>query len=146
MKNKSTTILTSGLAMAFAWSALLTLVHQPATVHAQGTAFTFQGRLNDGASPANGNYDVTFGLFSVSGGPGQVGGTLTNAAAAVSNGLFTVTLDFGANFPGANRWLEIAVRTNGSGAFTTLSPRQKITATPYAITASNVTGVVTSVS
>jgi len=55
----------------------------------------------------------------------------------VSNGLFTVTLDFGANFPGANRWLEIGVRTNGGGAYTTLSPRQALTATPYAIMAGN---------
>jgi len=62
----------------------------------------------------------------------------------VSNGLFTVTLDFGNQFPGANRWLEIGVRTNGVGAYTTLSPRQPITATPYAITAGNLSGGVTS--
>ena len=106
--------------------------------HAQGTAFTYQGRLNDGTNPANGAYDLTFALFSVSNGVGQVGALLTNSATAVSNGLFTAMLDFGANFPGAARWLEIGVRTNGSGAFVTLSPRQKITATPYAITAGNI--------
>jgi hypothetical protein len=105
---------------------------------AQGTAFTYQGRLNDGANPAHGNYDLTFGLFSVSSGAGQVGNTLTNSATAVSNGLFTVTLDFGNQFPGADRWLEMSARTNGNGAFTTLSPRQKLTPTPYAITAENV--------
>ncbi|HAV60805.1 MAG TPA: hypothetical protein DCY13_00375, partial [Verrucomicrobiales bacterium] len=48
-------------------------------------------------------------------------------------------LDFGDQFPGADRWLEIAVRTNLSG-FTTLSPRQPLTATPYAITAENLSG------
>ncbi len=109
-------------------------------LQAQGTAFTYQGRLNTGTNPANGIYDATFALFSVASGAGQVGTTQTNLATAVSNGFFAVTLDFGANFPGAGRWLEINVRTNGGGAFTTLSPRQKLTPTPYAITASNLTG------
>jgi len=55
-----------------------------------------------------------------------------HSATLLSNGLFTATLDFGPGiFTGPERWLEIAVRTNGSGNFTTNSPRQKITATPY---------------
>jgi trimeric autotransporter adhesin len=108
------------------------------STHAQGTAFTYQGRLNDGANVANGSYDLSFALFNVVSGAGQVGNTLTNSTIGVSNGLFTVTLDFGNQFPGADRWLEIGVRTNG-GTFTTLSPRQKLTPTPYAITAENVT-------
>jgi len=106
---------------------------------AQGTAFTYQGRLNDGVNLANGNYDLTFALFSLSSGAGgQVGSALTNSTIGVTNGLFTVTLDFGNQFPGADRWLEIGVRTNGNGAFTTLTPRQKLTPAPYAITAGNV--------
>src|SRR5437762_13264305 len=96
------------------------------TLFAQGTAFTYQGQLRDGLAPANGSYDLTFSLFGVSSGAGQVGSSLTNSATGVTNGLFTVTLDFGANFPGADRWLEIAVRTNGGGAFSTLTPRQPI--------------------
>jgi hypothetical protein len=110
--------------------ALIASVHQAA---AQSTTFTYQGRLTDGTNAANGSYDLTFSLFSVSSGPGQVGSIYITSATPVSNGLFTVTLDFGANFPGANRWLEISVRTNGGGAYTTLSPRQAITATPYAV-------------
>src|SRR5262245_35929643 len=94
----------------------------------QGTTFTYQGRLNDGTSPAGGNYDLTFTLFDASGAGAQVGNALTNPAVAFSNGLFTVSLDFGAGiFTGADRWLEIAVRTNGALSFTTLGPRQKIT-------------------
>jgi hypothetical protein len=63
-----------------------------------------------------------------------VAGPLTNSLTAVSNGLFTVSLDFGAGvFAGADRWLEIGVRTNGGGAFTMLTPRQALTPTPYAI-------------
>ncbi len=110
---------------------------------AQGTAFTYQGQLSDGGNPANGTYDLAFGLFSVSSGSGAVGGTLSRPAIPVSNGVFTVTLDFGANFPGADRWLEISVHTNGSvGGFTVLSPRQKLTPAPYAIAAGNLTGTV----
>jgi len=73
---------------------------------------------------------------------GQVGGTLTNAPVAVSNGRFAVTLDFGAAaFPGGDRWLEIAVRPGtNTGAYTTLSPRQLITSTPYAVRAAYLTG------
>src|SRR5436309_365001 len=82
---------------------------------AQGTAFTYQGRLNDGGNTANGSYDLTFSLWTNSSGSAQAGGTLTNTATGITNGIFTVTLDFGANFPGADRWLEIAVRTNGNG-------------------------------
>ena len=100
-----------------------------------GTAFTYQGRLNDGGSPANGQYDLQLALFNVVAGPGQVGRTLTNANVAVSNGLFTTALDFGAGtFNGTAYWLEIGVRTNGSvAAFTTLSPRQPLTPAPYAL-------------
>ncbi|MFO1488774.1 MAG: hypothetical protein U1F65_09875 [Verrucomicrobiota bacterium] len=100
---------------------------------AQGTAFTYQGRLNDGSSPANGAYDLAFALFDAASGGTQQGGALTNAATAVSNGLFTVTLDFGNQFAGPARWLQIGVATNGNGAFATLSPRQALTAVPYAV-------------
>jgi hypothetical protein len=31
---------------------------------AQGTAFTYQGQLQNNGSPANGNYDFTFALFN----------------------------------------------------------------------------------
>lgn len=110
---------------------------------AQGTAFTYQGRLNDGANVANGIYDLRFRLYDSSGGAGVIAGPITNSPVAVSNGLFTVTLDFGAGvFTGPARWLEIGVRSNLIGNFTTLSPRQALTATPYAITAGNTTGPV----
>ena len=120
---------------------LSTIADQPSTF-AQGTAFTYQGRLNDGANPANGIYDLRFAIYNGDIGGTPLGGLLTNSATGVSNGLLTVTLDFGNQFPGAARWLEIGVRSNGGGAFSVLSPRQQIRATPYAITAGNVTGPV----
>lgn len=110
---------------------------------AQGTAFTYQGRLNDGGSAANGSYDLTFALFNTNVTGTALTGALTNSATTVSNGLFTVTLDFSNRFDGTPRWLQIGVRTNGASDFTTLSPRQQLTPTPYAIfanTASNLSG------
>jgi hypothetical protein len=124
--------------------ALLALFAGSIVAAPSGTAFTYQGRLTVGANVANGNYDLNFSLYDALSSGSQVGSSLTNTA-AVSNGLFTVTLDFGASaFNGDGRWLEIGARTNGSGAFTTLSPRQKLTPTPYAITAGNFTGTLPS--
>jgi len=108
------------------------------TVSAQSTGFTYQGRLADSGTAVNGNYDLQFALWNSSSGGAQVGSTQTNNSVAVSNGVFTVNLDFGANaFPGAGRFLEIAVRPAGVGSFTTLAPRQPITSTPYAVRSLN---------
>ena len=110
-------------------------------VLAQGTAFTYQGRLGDTGQPANGTYDLTFSLFYASSGGSRVGGPLTNSVIGMTNGIFTVTLDFGGGiFNGSNVWLEIGVRTNGGGNFTTLSLRQPLTPAPYAITAGSLSG------
>ncbi|PWU08111.1 MAG: hypothetical protein C5B50_30230 [Verrucomicrobia bacterium] len=113
------------------------------SAQAQGSAFIYQGRLNAGGSPASGSYDFQFYLRDALSGGNPVGATNSVSAVGVSNGLFTVSLDFGgAPFGGgAPRWLEIEVRTNGAGGFTTLSPRQPLLAVPYSITASNITGV-----
>jgi len=109
------------------------------TLHAQSSAFTYQGQLADNGSPANGFYDLTFSVWTNSAGPAQVGDTITNLAVPVSDGLFTVTLDFGPGvFDGSERWLEIGVATNGGGVFPSLSARQPITSTPYAIKAGSV--------
>ena len=109
------------------------------SIFAQGTAFTYQGRLTENGSPANGDYDLQFVLFSALTVGNPVGPTNTVAPVPVSNGLFTVTLDFGSVvFDGSARWLEIALRTNGSaGAYTPLAPRQPVTPAPYAIHAFN---------
>jgi trimeric autotransporter adhesin len=123
------------------WLALLTTVNlQLLTAFAQGTAFTYQGRLNIGTNIANGTYDLQFTMYDALANGNVAGGPLTNAATGVTNGLFTATLDFGAGvFTGADRWLQIGVRTNGSGTFVMLSPRQKLTPTPYAIYSANAT-------
>jgi len=119
---------------------LLFTLHSPlSTVFAQGTAFTYQGRLYDGANRATGSYDLTFAVFTDSNGVNPVSGTLTNTATSITNGLFTVVLDFGPGiFTGAPLWLQIGAETNGGGGvFTLLTPLQQLTPTPYAIYAPN---------
>lgn len=118
--------------------ALSTLNSQFSTAFAQTTAFTYQGRLSTNGSTANGSYDFTFSLFATNSGGGAIAGPVTNSATAVSNGLFTTAIDFGAGvFTGSDYWLQLTVRTNGGSGFTTLSPRQQITSTPYAIQSLN---------
>jgi hypothetical protein len=126
--------------LALALPAMINL--HLSTLHAQGTVFTYQGRLNDGGQPANGtNYGMVFYLYDM-----PTNGTLLGnqgiASVTVSNGLFTVPLNFGSVFDGNPRWLEITVQING-GSSTTLNPRQQLTPAPYAImagSASNLLG------
>jgi hypothetical protein len=109
---------------------------------ALGTAFTYQGRLLVSLAPPNTPHDFQFALFDSAAGGVQVAGPVTNANVAVSNGVFTTKIDFGeAAYNGDKRFLQIAVRPAGSGAFTTLSGRQEITPAPYAIYALNVGNV-----
>jgi len=119
--------------------SLILLLTAPAAL-AQGSAFTYQGRLTDGGTPPTGTYELEFKLYDAATGgtqqpqPSPVTIQFTGAqAVAVNAGVFTVQLDFGAAFPGADRYLEIGVRQVGAPSFTTLSPRQPITSTPYAI-------------
>jgi hypothetical protein len=115
---------------------------------AQGTAFTYEGQLQNNGSPANGLYDFQFSLSNAPSGGSQVGGTVTKLAVGVTNGLFTTSLDFGSVFTGNATWLAISVRTNNPAntlAYVPLTPLQALTPTPYAIfanTSSNLSGTV----
>jgi hypothetical protein len=100
------------------------------TVSAQTSEFTYQGRLTDGSMPASASYDFEFRLYNAG---GTLLGTFPRSAVSVSNGVFTVQLDFGAQFDGTARFLEIAVKPTGGGSFTTLTPRQPVTSAPYSI-------------
>jgi hypothetical protein len=122
------------------WVALLSVAFTT-QLHAQSSAFTYQGSLTDSGSPASGIYDLRFSIYDVETN-GVAISVLTNAATTIADGLFTVTLDFGASvFDGNSRWLEIGAATNEGGAFTSLSPRQRITSTPYAIRAASSSAV-----
>lgn len=102
-------------------------------VFAQTTEFTFQGKLTDQTVSANGLYDLSFKLFDAAN--AQVGSAVVRNDVQITDGTFTVALDFGAAaFDGNTRTVEISVRSGAStGAFTTLSPKQTIASVPYAV-------------
>ncbi len=120
-------------------AALLLLSATGARAQAPSTAFTYQGRLTSGGGPGNGPFDLRFRLYDAAAGGTQVGNPVCADNVSVSDGLFTVQIDFGQQFTTTSpRFLEIDVRAdtglncaNGTG-FTTLAPRQQLTAAPLA--------------
>jgi hypothetical protein len=103
------------------------------------TSFTFQGDLKSSGSPATGLYDARFRLYDAATGGTQLGPTLCSDNLSLTNGVFTTQLDFGAQFTGQQRFLEVDIRQDtglncsNSTGFTTLTPRQPLTAAPNAI-------------
>jgi hypothetical protein len=95
--------------------------------------FTYQGQLMESGVPKNGTADMVFKLFDSASGGSQAGQTITANGVALTDGRFTIELDFtnGGIIPGVfdgyDRYLEITV--NG----TLLTPREKITAAPHSI-------------
>jgi len=111
---------------------------------ALGTAFTYQGRLDDTGQCADGYYAFQFSLWDqqAPGGTKLFDNTTDTSEVLVTNGLFTVTLDFGpAAFTGNTYYLDTMVHTNTFPTFTDLSPRLLIMPTPYAIYAETSGGV-----
>ena len=128
----------TGFYVCWSLALLFVVMMSASTSMAQVSSFTYQGKLTDSGSSANGNYDFQFTLWDLlSGGtqqPQPAPVTVTRNSVVVSEGTFTVQLDFGVvAFPGADRFLEISVRPSGGATFTILAPRQQISSTPYAI-------------
>jgi trimeric autotransporter adhesin len=120
------------------------------SVLAQSSAFNYQGRLNETGAAANGSYQFQFRLYDAAANGSQVGSTLSDVPVNVSNGTFSVSLDFGVMaFSGGERFLEVSVRKTANDSYTPLTPRQKINSAPYANkansanTADNFTGNLT---
>lgn len=129
-------------------SAFLALIQN---TRGQGTAFTYQGLLKENGVAVNGTNDFQFTVYDTLSGNNAVSSVITADDVILSNGVFTVRLDFGGGvFNGNARWLEIGVRPGSSdGAYTGLSPRQAVTAAPYAVfaggvDAANISGTITS--
>ena len=66
---------------------------------ALGSGFTYQGRLTSSGSPANGSYDLQFTLYDASSAGNVASGPITVLSQTVSDGLFTVPLDFDQPLP-----------------------------------------------
>lgn len=104
--------------------------------------FTYQGQLKLLGVPLSEQVDMRFTLFESETAKEAVAGPLIfdgiqNAAIQVTGGLFVAELDFGAGALNSGRWLEIHVRSphdpSDAGAYTTLTPRQRISAAPFAL-------------
>lgn len=129
----------------FALIAVLTMfLLTGATASAQTTSFSYQGRLADAGQGATGTYQFQFKLFDAVSGGSQIGATISDLTANVTNGSFAVQLDFGAlAFNGSERYLEVSVRRSPADFYTLLTPRERIASAPYAVrsnSASNFTG------
>jgi hypothetical protein len=114
-----------------------------AFAQAVGTSFTYQGKLDSLGAPTNGPHDLKFRLFDATSGGAQVGPELCVNDVSVVDGQFTILLDFGTQFSGAQRHIEIDVRADtgltcaDQSGYETLAPRQNITPAPYALFALN---------
>jgi hypothetical protein len=109
--------------------------------NSQTQDIAYQGRLVDGSAAASGNYDFLFRLFDNDEDPAapQIGPDQTRDDVLLTAGVFTVVLNFGAAAfdGGGQRYLEIWVRPGGSvGAYTKLTPRQRVTSSPFSLRAS----------
>jgi len=117
---------------------LFFLLGSSIALRAQTASFTYQGKLTDNGLAANGSYQMQFALFDAAANGNQLGATVSISNVQVTNGIFTVSLDFGAAaFSGAGRFLQISVFSNTSASFVALNPRQAVTSAPYAIKSLN---------
>ena len=98
-----------------------------------GTAFGYQGRLLRSGTPINGTVDFRYTLWDAAIAGVQKGASITNLGVAVTDGLVATTLDFGAQFDGNQRWLQIEVQGASDVSFVLLTPRQEVLPVPYAM-------------
>ncbi len=92
------------------------------------TAFTYQGHLEQAGSPVTDTLQMRFRLYDDESAGSQVGVEDIHPSVGVSEGRFTVELDFGTDVAECvGLWLEIEVEG------VVLAPRQRITGVPYAI-------------
>lgn len=124
-------------ATQFFFVGLIALAVVPASAASLGTEITYQGLLTDGGAPVTGTVDLRFRLFDVPAGGSELE-TSTVDDLGVSDGRVTATLDFGDEWEGNARWLQVEVRDGSSGgAYTVLPERQELLATPTGLFASD---------
>lgn len=105
------------------------------------TTFTYQGRLYNSGTQANGSYVLRITAYGQASGGTPLAPPITTPALSVVDGVFSTTLDFGPSvFLGGQVWLEIQVQAPAS-SFVLLSPRQPVTPSPYAINADKLNGL-----
>lgn len=100
------------------------------------STFFYQGVLTFEGERVDSDHDFRFTLWSDAIAGTQIGNAVEQTL-QLTEGVFSSEMDFGSDdFRGLNRWLQIEVRPAGSGdAFVTLGQRQRVAATPYAVSA-----------
>jgi hypothetical protein len=130
----SMALLAAFMMMLAAFSTTQTGAQSPAPAATPlGSGFSYQGKLLRSGNPANTTCDFQFSLWDAATAGTQLGTTQAATGVVIVNGLFTVVLDFGNQFDGNARWLASAVKCADDGDFTDLTPRQALTAAPYAL-------------
>lgn len=115
----------------------LLFVSLPAAHAQMAPVFTYQGQLKADGVPVTDTLDMRFSLWTAPVIGLQLGSSFVPPGGVdVVDGLFTAEVDatnFGPDaFNGDPRWLEIAVWEHETG-WVTLSPRQMLTASPFAL-------------
>ncbi len=148
MKHTAVLSIVAGLGLGIALSFLL--VSLPALVGAQGAidnSFVYQGRLlRSGSYVDNTTCDFQFSLYDADASGTQIGDSQTVPGVSVHDGYFRVELNAGNEFGpdafnGDKRYLQIATRCGSETTYTTMGQRVPLYPAPYALRASNVTGV-----
>lgn len=136
------------------WMTPMAVCGLAAAALGQAEPFTYQGQLKQQGVPLTELVDMRFRLFDSDNAETPVAGPIVFdglgsnlTPVQVVNGLFSVELDFGLEaLQQGGRWLEIEVRSphdpTDGGAYALLTPRQHLTAAPFAL---SVPGLATSV-
>lgn len=126
--------------VALATMACAAVLTTCVAVHAEsplGTAFTYQGRLEQSGVPVDGEdaADLRFTLYDgADSGANQIAGPLTFQGVDIVDGLFVVEVDFGVGaFNGDARFIQIEAAIPPGSTFVALDPRQPVTAAPYSM-------------
>ena len=101
------------------------------------TGFTYQGKLDNGGTPATGSYDMRFQLTNGLGGA-AIASEYNVLSVPVTQGVFTVRIPIDPTTiynSTIDPYLRISVRPAGFGAYVTLSPAQRISQVPTAMAA-----------
>lgn len=124
-----------GMAALAAVSLFFIAGVQPSALAQPTSTFTYSGRLMQSNAPADGLFNITFTLHSAPTANTPVGNpnTVFRSPVSITNGLFTIPLDFGPDaFSGETRWLELTIGPAGAPPAnnTLLSPRQLLSMVP----------------
>jgi len=142
MARLSATALAATMAVV---GAILLAAGMVATAHAR--PFTYQGELTENGQPAAGDFDFRFQIYTSANGDILLTTTYTDDQVLV-DGRFSAEIEAEELMTGFDRWIAVAVRpgsiSNGDrsdATYSLLSPRQLITAAPYALTAYQANGL-----